>query len=156
MTNSGHASTLATTDAAAPTLRRIERAAIAAATPITYHSRLHYSSFIIPTASSYNVIHLSLPILNSLSHLNHRELLLLIHEHLQASGLTKAADTLLKEAQLTPLPSLAERTPSYTKLLFRKLQQYNFNGHLGVSPVVFFPLYQILHRVTNLAIISTL
>ncbi|XP_020581133.1 DDB1- and CUL4-associated factor homolog 1 [Phalaenopsis equestris] len=39
VTNSGRASTLAATDAAAPTLRRIERAAIAAATPITYHSR---------------------------------------------------------------------------------------------------------------------
>nr|GFC78642.1 DDB1- and CUL4-associated factor homolog 1 [Tanacetum cinerariifolium] len=53
---------------------RIERAAIAAATPITYHSK---------------------------------ELLLLIHEHLQASGLSTAASALLKEAQLTPLPSLA-------------------------------------------------
>ncbi|KAJ7958685.1 DDB1- and CUL4-associated factor-like 1 [Quillaja saponaria] len=63
----------AATDAATPTLRRIERAAIAAATPITYHSR---------------------------------ELLLLIHEHLQASGLTHTASALLKEAQLTPLPSL--------------------------------------------------
>ncbi|KAJ1420146.1 hypothetical protein SESBI_14586 [Sesbania bispinosa] len=38
VTNSGRASTLAATDAATPTLRRIERAAIAAATPITYHS----------------------------------------------------------------------------------------------------------------------
>ncbi|PSR93583.1 DDB1- and CUL4-associated factor 1 like [Actinidia chinensis var. chinensis] len=74
VTNSGRASTLAATDAAIPTLRRIERAAIAAATPITYHSR---------------------------------ELLVLIHEHLQASGLSTAADALLKEAQLTPLPSLA-------------------------------------------------
>ncbi|XP_052197040.1 DDB1- and CUL4-associated factor homolog 1 [Diospyros lotus] len=74
VTNSGRASTLAATDAATPTLRRIERAAIAAATPITYHSR---------------------------------ELLLLIHEHLQASGLSTTADVLLKEAQLTPLPSLA-------------------------------------------------
>ncbi|CAL1361805.1 unnamed protein product [Linum trigynum] len=74
VTNSGRASTLAATDAATPTLRRIERAAIAAATPITYHSR---------------------------------ELLLLIHEHLQASGLATAAATLLKEAQLTPLLSLA-------------------------------------------------
>ncbi|KAJ8763797.1 hypothetical protein K2173_003579 [Erythroxylum novogranatense] len=74
VTNSGRASTLAATDAATPTLKRIERAAIAAATPITYHSR---------------------------------ELLLLIHEHLQASGLTGAAATLLKEAQLSPLPSLA-------------------------------------------------
>ncbi|CAN1162552.1 DDB1- and CUL4-associated factor homolog 1 [Linum perenne] len=74
VTNSGRASTLAATDAATPTLRRIERAAIAAATPITYHSR---------------------------------ELLLLIHEHLQASGLATAADALLKDAQLTPLPSLA-------------------------------------------------
>ncbi|KAK7311841.1 hypothetical protein RJT34_10236 [Clitoria ternatea] len=73
VTNSGRASTLAATDAATPTLRRIERAAIAAATPITYHSR---------------------------------ELLLLIHEHLQASGLAQTASTLLKEAQLTPLPSL--------------------------------------------------
>ncbi|XP_061346169.1 DDB1- and CUL4-associated factor homolog 1-like isoform X2 [Gastrolobium bilobum] len=73
VTNSGRASTLAATDAATPTLRRIERAAIAAATPITYHSR---------------------------------ELLLLIHEHLQASGLTQTASALLKEAQLTPLPSL--------------------------------------------------
>ncbi|XP_042509811.1 DDB1- and CUL4-associated factor homolog 1-like isoform X2 [Macadamia integrifolia] len=74
VTNSGRASTLAATDAAAPTLRRIERAAIAAATPITYHSR---------------------------------ELLLLIHEHLQASGLTSTAASLLKEAHLTPLPSMA-------------------------------------------------
>lgn len=74
VTNSGRASTLAATDAATPTLRRIERAAIAAATPITYHSR---------------------------------ELLLLIHEHLQASGLASTSTTLLKEAQLTPLPSLA-------------------------------------------------
>ncbi|KAI8547754.1 hypothetical protein RHMOL_Rhmol07G0220000 [Rhododendron molle] len=74
VTNSGRASTLAATDAATPTLRRIERAAIAAATPITYHSR---------------------------------ELLLLIHEHLQASGLSATADTLLKEGQLNPLPSLA-------------------------------------------------
>lgn len=39
VTNSGRASTLAATDAATPTLRRIERAAIAAATPITYHPR---------------------------------------------------------------------------------------------------------------------
>ncbi|KAJ6329765.1 hypothetical protein OIU76_008569 [Salix suchowensis] len=74
VTNSGRASTIAATDAATPALKRIERAAIAAATPITYHSR---------------------------------ELLLLIHEHLQASGLASAAATLLKEAQLTPLPSLA-------------------------------------------------
>ncbi|KAA8528199.1 hypothetical protein F0562_035550 [Nyssa sinensis] len=74
VTNSGRASTLAATDAATPTLRRIERAAIAAATPITYYSR---------------------------------ELFLLIHEHLQASGLATTAATLLKEAQLTPLPSLA-------------------------------------------------
>ncbi|OMO61923.1 hypothetical protein CCACVL1_23143 [Corchorus capsularis] len=74
VTNSGRASTLAATDAATPTLRRIERAAIAAATPITYHSR---------------------------------ELLLLIHEHLQASGLAETASSLLKEAQLTPFPSLA-------------------------------------------------
>lgn len=36
-----------------------------------------------------------------------RELLLLMHEHLQASGLTESAATLLKEAKLTPLPSLA-------------------------------------------------
>ncbi|XP_010246916.1 PREDICTED: DDB1- and CUL4-associated factor homolog 1 [Nelumbo nucifera] len=78
VTNSGRASTLAATDAAAPTLRRIERAAIAAATPITYHSR---------------------------------ELLLLIHEHLQASGLSTTAATLLKEAQLVPLPSLAAPPP---------------------------------------------
>lgn len=36
VTNSGRASTLVATDAAAPPLRRIEREAIAAATPITY------------------------------------------------------------------------------------------------------------------------
>ncbi|KAK1258509.1 hypothetical protein QJS04_geneDACA011484 [Acorus gramineus] len=82
VTNSGRASTLAATDAAAPTLRRIERATIAAATPITYPSR---------------------------------ELLLLIHEHLQASGLTTTADSLLKEAHLTPLSSagapLLHQTP---------------------------------------------
>ncbi|VVB10889.1 unnamed protein product [Arabis nemorensis] len=74
VTNSGHANTLTASDAATPTLRRIERAAIAAATPITYDSK---------------------------------ELLLLIHEHLQASGLGETASALLKEAQLTPLPSLA-------------------------------------------------
>ncbi|KAJ4779581.1 DDB1-and CUL4-associated factor 1 [Rhynchospora pubera] len=72
LTNSGKATTLAATDAAAPALRRIERAAIAAATPISYHSR---------------------------------ELLQLIHEHLQASGLKSTADTLLKEADIAPLPS---------------------------------------------------
>ncbi|KAL6501850.1 hypothetical protein OROGR_026983 [Orobanche gracilis] len=77
VTNSGRASTLAASDAATPTLRRIERAAIAAATPISY---------------------------------NLRELLLLMHEHLQASGLADSAATLLREAKLTPLPSLA--TPS--------------------------------------------
>lgn len=38
---------------------------------------------------------------------NFRELLLLIHEHLQASGLGETASTLLKEAQISPLPSLA-------------------------------------------------
>ncbi|KAM7268706.1 hypothetical protein ACFE04_010872 [Oxalis oulophora] len=74
VTNSGRASTLAATDAATPTLRRIERAAIAAATPINYDSR---------------------------------ELLLLIHEHLQASGLASTAANLLKEAQLAPLSSLS-------------------------------------------------
>ncbi|KAL0698168.1 hypothetical protein Bca4012_054290 [Brassica carinata] len=74
VTNSGHSNTLTASDAATPTLRRIERAAIAAATPITYDSK---------------------------------ELLLLIHEHLQASGLGEAASALLKEAQLSPLPSLA-------------------------------------------------
>ncbi|XP_051137057.1 DDB1- and CUL4-associated factor homolog 1 [Andrographis paniculata] len=74
VTNSGRASTLAASDAATPTLRRIERAAIAAATPVSYHSR---------------------------------ELLLLIHEHLQASGLADTASLLLKESKLSPLPSLA-------------------------------------------------
>ncbi|XP_073131908.1 DDB1- and CUL4-associated factor homolog 1 [Henckelia pumila] len=74
VTNSGRATTLAASDAATPTLRRIERAAIAAATPISYDPR---------------------------------ELMLLVHEHLQASGLTDSAALLLKEAQLTPLPSLA-------------------------------------------------
>ncbi|XP_068662082.1 DDB1- and CUL4-associated factor homolog 1-like isoform X2 [Aristolochia californica] len=78
VTNSGRASTLAATDAAAPTLRRIERAAIAAATPIAYHSR---------------------------------ELLLLIHEHLLASGLTTAAAALQKEARLTPLPLVSGSLP---------------------------------------------
>lgn len=39
--------------------------------------------------------------------LKFRELLLLIHEHLQASGLSQTASMLLKEAQLNPLPSLA-------------------------------------------------
>ncbi|RZC54166.1 hypothetical protein C5167_013020 [Papaver somniferum] len=101
VTNSGHASTLATTDAAAPTLRRIERAAIAAATPITYHSR---------------------------------ELLLLIHEHLQASGLTKAADTLLKEAQLTPLPSLAERTPVLYQTSIQETSAVQFQWPSGRVP----------------------
>ncbi|XP_010525846.1 PREDICTED: DDB1- and CUL4-associated factor homolog 1-like isoform X1 [Tarenaya hassleriana] len=74
VTNSGRATTLTATDAATPTLRRIERAAIAAATPVTYDSK---------------------------------ELLLLIHEHLQASGLSDSAMALLKEAELSPLPSLA-------------------------------------------------
>ncbi|GAA0186398.1 hypothetical protein LIER_33686 [Lithospermum erythrorhizon] len=77
VTNSGRANALAATDIATPALRHIERATIAVATPISYHSR---------------------------------ELLLLIHEHLQASGMVESAATLLKEGQLMPLPSLA--TPS--------------------------------------------
>lgn len=40
-------------------------------------------------------------------HVNFRELLLLIHEHLQSSGLSATADALLKEGQLNPLPSSA-------------------------------------------------
>ncbi|KAJ7515195.1 hypothetical protein O6H91_22G005000 [Diphasiastrum complanatum] len=71
VTNAGRASTIAS-EAAAPTLRRIERAAIAAATPISYHPR---------------------------------ELLQLMHEHLSSCGLVDSAATLLKEAQLTPLPT---------------------------------------------------
>lgn len=43
-------------------------------------------------------------------HVNCRELLLLIHEHLQASGLSATADTLLKEGQLNPLPSSAAQS----------------------------------------------
>ncbi|XP_024402964.1 DDB1- and CUL4-associated factor homolog 1 isoform X1 [Physcomitrium patens] len=39
VTNVGRANTAAASEAAAPTLRRIERAAIAAATPISYHPR---------------------------------------------------------------------------------------------------------------------
>jgi HIV-1 Vpr-binding protein len=39
VTNAGRANTVAASEAAAPTLRRIERAAIAAATPISYHPR---------------------------------------------------------------------------------------------------------------------
>lgn len=42
LTNSGKETTLAATDAAAPALRRIERAGIAAATPISYHSRFGF------------------------------------------------------------------------------------------------------------------
>lgn len=54
MTNSGRASTLAATDAATPTLRRIERAAIAAATPITYHSRFLSSLKFYHSGFSYS------------------------------------------------------------------------------------------------------
>jgi HIV-1 Vpr-binding protein len=39
VTNAGRANTVAASEAAAPTLRRLERAAIAAATPISYHPR---------------------------------------------------------------------------------------------------------------------
>lgn len=78
VTHSGRASTIAATDAAAPTLRRIERAAIAAATPITYHRR---------------------------------ELLLLIHEHLQRSGLSATANLLQKEADLASFPGLGILAP---------------------------------------------
>jgi hypothetical protein len=42
LTNSGKETTLAATDAAAPALRRIERAGIAAAAPISYHSRFDF------------------------------------------------------------------------------------------------------------------
>lgn len=76
VTNAGRASTLVASDAAAPTLRRIERAAIAAATPISYPAR---------------------------------ELLQLIHEHLVLSGMPNTASTLLKEAQLVPLPSVSSQ-----------------------------------------------
>lgn len=89
VTDSGRASTVAATDAATPTLRRIKRAAIAAATPVTYHVR---------------------------------ELLLLIHEHLQACGLAETATV----AQLTPLPLLA--APSYQS-----------SGHETLSLIIQWP-----------------
>ncbi|XP_043706657.1 DDB1- and CUL4-associated factor homolog 1-like isoform X2 [Telopea speciosissima] len=104
VTNSGRASTLAATDAAAPTLRRIERAAIAAATPITYHSR---------------------------------ELLLLIHEHLQASGLTSTADSLLKEAQLTPLRSSAAPPPLRHQIYVQETPHTQIQWPSGRTPCGF-------------------
>ncbi|KAG0453477.1 hypothetical protein HPP92_024781 [Vanilla planifolia] len=97
VTNSGRASTLAATDAAAPTLRRIERAAIAAATPITYHSR---------------------------------ELLLLIHEHLQVSGLFVSAAALQKEAELTPLPSLLT-TPTLHQISIQETSSVHIHWPSG-------------------------
>ncbi|KAK4746979.1 hypothetical protein SAY87_026016 [Trapa incisa] len=100
VTNSGRASTLAATDAATPTLRRIERAAIASATPITYHTR---------------------------------ELLLLMHEHLQASGLAETAATLLKEAQLKPLPTLAG-PQSLSQQLVAQESSIQFQWPSGRSP----------------------
>lgn len=109
MTNSGRASTLAATDAATPTLRRIERAAIAAATPITYHSRYLFISSVVWLCTFIIHFFLLTPFFSPFDclSLNPRELLLLMHEHLQACGLSATAVTLLKEAQLTPLPSLA-------------------------------------------------
>ncbi|PON65616.1 Regulatory associated protein of TOR [Parasponia andersonii] len=104
VTNSGRASTLAATDAATPTLRRIERAAIAAATPITYHSR---------------------------------ELLLLIHEHLQASGLGATALTLLKEAQLTPLPYLAAAPSLVNQASSQEGSSIQFQWPSGRTPCGF-------------------
>ncbi|XP_008783406.2 DDB1- and CUL4-associated factor homolog 1-like [Phoenix dactylifera] len=104
ITNSGRASTLAATDAAAPTLRRIERAAIAAATPITYHSR---------------------------------ELLLLIHEHLQASGLTATAALLQKEADLTPLPSLGVPTPPLHQTSVQETSNVQLQWPSGRAPCGF-------------------
>ncbi|KAK6912401.1 hypothetical protein RJ641_022002 [Dillenia turbinata] len=104
VTNSGRASTLAATDAATPTLRRIERAAIAAATPISYHSR---------------------------------ELLLLIHEHLQASGMATTAATLLKEAQLTPLPSLAASSSLVHQASMQEAPMVQFQWPSGRSPCGF-------------------
>ncbi|KAL7150607.1 hypothetical protein ABFS83_05G124800 [Erythranthe nasuta] len=84
-TNSGCASTVAA-DAFTPPLRRIEKAAIVEATPITY---------------------------------NPRELLVLIHGHLEASGLPESAAIVSKEAKLTDFQSSKEqiqlpcgRTPS--------------------------------------------
>jgi HIV-1 Vpr-binding protein len=48
LTNSGKETTLAATDAAAPALRRIERAGIAAATPVSYHSRFDCFMILLP------------------------------------------------------------------------------------------------------------
>ncbi|KAF9608499.1 hypothetical protein IFM89_009865 [Coptis chinensis] len=101
VTNSGRASTLAATDAAAPTLRRIERAAIAAATPITYDPR---------------------------------ELLQLMHEHLQASGLATAAAALLKDAQLAPLPSLAAPTQQLNQTSVQETQSMKIQWPSGRAP----------------------
>ncbi|GAB4837651.1 hypothetical protein Ancab_002501 [Ancistrocladus abbreviatus] len=101
VTNSGRASTLAASDAATPTLRRIERAAIAAATPITYHPR---------------------------------ELLLLIHEHLQACGLGTTATTLLKEAQLTPLPSTAAPSSLANHLAAQEIPLIQIQWPSGRTP----------------------
>lgn len=102
VTNSGRASTLAASDAATPTLRRIERAAIAAATPISYHSR-----YLRNVVLDLTCMIIFLCLFSSYAPSNFRELLLLIHEHLQASGLAESAAALLKEAKLTPLTFLA-------------------------------------------------
>ncbi|XP_057434582.1 DDB1- and CUL4-associated factor homolog 1-like isoform X2 [Lotus japonicus] len=100
VTNLGRASTLAATDAAIPLLRRIEREAIAAATPIAFHPR---------------------------------DLLQLIHEHLQKKGLSQTASTLLEESSLaqeassTPIQWPSDRTPSgflTNKLKFNAKDEY--------------------------------
>uniref|UniRef100_A0A7N0U836 LisH domain-containing protein n=1 Tax=Kalanchoe fedtschenkoi TaxID=63787 RepID=A0A7N0U836_KALFE len=101
VTNSGRASTLAATDAATPTLRRIERAAIAAATPISY---------------------------------DNKELLLLMHEHLLASGLSSTAATLLKESQLTPLPSLAAQPSLSNRVSAQETLKLQFQWPCGRIP----------------------
>lgn len=48
--------------------------------------------------------------------------------------MTKAADTLLKEAQLTPLPSLAERTPVLYQTSIQETSAVQFQWPSGRVP----------------------
>ncbi|KAF6152723.1 hypothetical protein GIB67_021383, partial [Kingdonia uniflora] len=87
--------TFVATDGVVQNLKRIEKAAIAAATPVTYDPR--YLS-----TSSHCLFDGSITIDARTSSV--KDLLLLMHEHLQLSRLS--SNSLLKEAQLTHLLSI--------------------------------------------------
>ena len=144
VTNSGRASTLAATDAATPTLRRIERAAIAAATPITYHSRYLFFLFLV---LFYN--HLTLFLLFPFLYVCFNEVLCgQISGNSYSLSMNTYRHLVWAQLLLNCLKRLSwhlchpwqPHHLSCIKPLPKKLHLCNFSGHLVALPVNFSPI----------------